>query len=293
MIPSHSGRDSFQSRYSFQLSCDAVVTSQSDSFAGPGGYCHRGKQRYWPSHLSGAVHSGADVAVVGRNPDRVAETVADIESRFARRAIALELDVRSPDDMEHMAQRTLEVFGRIDILVASAGILRPPGASLKTVLQTSAAVWDEVIGINLRGTFLSIRAVLPAMSAAKHGEIVTISSKAGRRGVAFDAPYSASKYGVIGLTESLAEEVRSQGIRVQAVVPGNFDSPVWKQNGPLAQPANLPPAERVADLIIRMISSPRDVGWLEPMIEPLHVPSRPDWFATRPTTVVTPTPETP
>lgn len=224
------------------------------------------------------AREGAAVTVVGRSEERTARTVSEIRERNGRSAMGVTADVRSPTDMDEMARRSAERFGKIDILVACAGILRPPGMSLRTLERTSLQEWEEVLATNLTGMFLSLRAVLPYMAKRKSGDIVTVSSKAGKRGVAFDAPYCASKHGVIALTEAVSEEVRAQGIRVQVVVPGNFDTEVWRQNGPIAPPANLPPPERVASLVVEMVCLPRDACWVAPLAEPARTPDRPDWL---------------
>ena len=104
--------------------------------------------------------------------------------------------------MAQMASRTVERFGEIDTLVAAAGILRTSGEP-RTVVETSYEEWSAVIEVNLTGAFLSNRAVLAAMLKRGSGDIVNISSTSGRQGRAFDAPYAASKFGVIGLSEFL------------------------------------------------------------------------------------------
>lgn len=214
--------------------------------------------------------SGAQIVAVGRNEERLAETASLVAqtSRGRASALTLSLDVRSEADMQCMAERTLERFGRIDILVSVAGILRAHGAALRTVARLPVAEWDEVLDINLRGTFLANRAVLPAMRAARGGDILNLSSKSGRMGIAFDAPYCASKFGVIGLTEALADEARHVGIRVQVLVPGEFATDVLQQAGPLPRPADLPPPERVAHTVRWMLSLPSDTRLLAPVFEP-------------------------
>jgi NAD(P)-dependent dehydrogenase (short-subunit alcohol dehydrogenase family) len=170
--------------------------------------------------------------------------------------------------MAEMASQTLERFGRIDHLIASAGILRV-GGTLKTTLETSLEEWQAVLQTNLTGTFLSNRAVLPSMIEQKQGDIINISSVSGRQGRAFDAAYCASKFGIIGLSESLAQEVSSYGIRVQTILPDAVDTPFWDQNGPnsIKAPLKLPP-ERVAELIVHLITLPRDTFMLNPVIAP-------------------------
>jgi len=225
---------------------------------------------------------GAQVVAVGRNEERLADTARRVVDAGGQPALVLALDVRSEPDMQAMAGRTLERFGRIDILVNAAGILRAPGATLRTVAQLSTAEWDEVLDINLRGTFLSNRAVLPAMLAAHSGDILNLSSKSGRAGIAFDAPYCASKFGVNGLTEAVADEVRLAGVRVQSLAPGKFATEVLQQTGPLPQPTDLPPPERVADAICWMLAMPADTRLLAPLIEPLEQGGGAGWHAAAP-----------
>jgi len=215
------------------------------------------------------ARSGAHIVAVGRDPERLAATAALVaDAGGALPALVLPLDVRSEGDMQRMAERTLESFGRIDILVNAAGILRAPGATLRLLAHLPSAEWDEVLDINLRGTFLSNRAVLPAMLAARSGDILNLSSKSGRVGIAFDAPYCASKFGVNGLTEAVAEEVRPFGVRVQSLAPGMFATEVLQQIG-LPQRTDIPPPERVADVICWMLAMPADTRLQAPLIEPL------------------------
>jgi NAD(P)-dependent dehydrogenase (short-subunit alcohol dehydrogenase family) len=183
-------------------------------------------------------------------------------------ALPLALSVRSEEDMQRMAEETLARFGRIDALVGCAGILRR-GQTLKTVADTALEDWDAIIEINLTGTFLSNRAVLPAMLAQKQGDIINLSSTSGRQGRPFDGPYCASKFGIIGLSESLAEELGRHGIRVQTVLPDAVATPLWDQNGPAAlKPPQTIPAERVAQLVCYMLALPRDTYLLNPVIAP-------------------------
>jgi NAD(P)-dependent dehydrogenase (short-subunit alcohol dehydrogenase family) len=181
--------------------------------------------------------------------------------------LVLPLDVSSESDMTRMAAATLERHGRIDVLVHAAGILRAAGSTLRTVAQLTGPEWDEVVDTNLRGTYLANRAVLPAMLAAGRGDILNVSSKSGRQGIAYDAPYCASKFGVIGFSEALAEEVAASGIRVQVLAPGRFATAVLRQTGPLPTPDGIPPGSRVADVIVWMLEMPADVRLASPILE--------------------------
>jgi 3-oxoacyl-[acyl-carrier protein] reductase len=225
------------------------------------------------------ARAGAQIVAVGRNEERLAATAALVReaSGGAARPLVLPLDMRSEADMRHMAEYTLDRFGRIDILVNAAGILRAAGAALRTVAQLPTADWDEVLDVNLRGTFLANRAVLPAMLAARGGDILNLSSKSGRAGIAFDAPYCTSKFGVIGLTEAIADEVRSSGVRVQVLLPGEFATEVLHQAGPLPRPADIPPPERVAHMIRWMLSMPADTRLLAPVFEQFRRGGGPGW----------------
>jgi NAD(P)-dependent dehydrogenase (short-subunit alcohol dehydrogenase family) len=221
------------------------------------------------------AQEGAHVVVVGRSPDRLAETIALVREQCGHpgvRTLALPLDVRSEADTEEMARRTLEAFGRIDILVCSAGILRAAGAGPRMVAQLAPRDWDEVLDTNLRGTFLSNRAVLPAMLQQGSGNIVNLSSLAGRAGMAFDAGYSASKFGVVGLSEALAAEASPQGVRVQVLLPGPFETELLSRRWPgaAAKPGAFPPASRVAGMIAHLVTMPPDTRLVAPVFEPMR-----------------------
>ena len=205
-----------------------------------------------------ALQAGATVTAVGRRPHPLAADVGP------DRLLALSLDVRRPEDMATMAEQTLAAFGRIDVLVASAGLLRtgPP----TTVERLPVEEWDTVLETNLRGVFLSNRAVLPAMLAQHAGVIVNLSSTSGRKGLAYDSAYCASKFGVIGFSEALAEEVGPRGIKVQVVLPGPVDTPVWTQNDPVPPPPTMLAPERVAEVVLRVVTLPSDM-----VVTPLEV----------------------
>ena len=210
------------------------------------------------------------VVLVDINSEKLNDTVAEIQNNIENsdNIFSLELNVCNEAAMQEMASQTLTKFGRIDCLIASAGILRI-GQTLRTVIDTSLSEWETILQTNLTGTFLSNQAVLPAMMAQKQGDIVNISSVSGLQGRAFDAAYCASKFGIIGFSESLAEEVSAYGIRVQTILPDAVDTPLWDQNGPQSMRASaaLPP-ERVAQLILHLITLPRDAFMLNTVIAP-------------------------
>ena len=181
-------------------------------------------------------------------------------------------DVTSEADMSAMADAALARFGRIDALVTAAAILRG-GAGMRTLARTPFDEWRRIIDINLTGTFLANRAVLAAMLAQKRGDIINLSSTSGRQGRAFDGPYSASKAGIIGLSESLAEEVSRDGVRVQTLLPDAVDTGLWTQAGGAAmKPRAMLAPDRVAALIVYLLRLPRDTYLLTSVVAP--VPAR-------------------
>jgi len=214
--------------------------------------------------------SGARVIVVSRNRRNIDRTIAEMAELGGgqERYLGLALDVSNECDMRQMAQTVVERFGRIDVLVANAGILRASGSPVKALAQATVSEWDEVLDINLKGVFLSNRAVLPVMLKQQRGDIINVSSIRGRQGRAYDGPYSASKFGVIGMSEAIAEEVRGTGIRVQSVLPGAIATPMWRQNGFITMPTHAIPSERVADLILFMLTLPSDCMLAAPTIVP-------------------------
>lgn len=213
---------------------------------------------------------GVKVVLVSRDQERIDGALAELVKEVAGAdVLGLALDVKSSSDMETMATLTMERFGRIDILITAAGVLRVGSGVPRTLVQMPVVEWDDVIDTNLRGVFLANRAVVPVMLRQRAGQIVNLSSTSGRKGLAFDAAYCASKFGVIGLTESLAEELRSSGIKVHSLLPGAIDTGMWDQNGPLPPPEDILPPERVARCILELLLLPEDVVLDNLVIEPL------------------------
>lgn len=228
----------------------AIVTGAS---GGIGGACVRA-----------LLAEGAQVVMV----DISAERMAPLAAEGGERALPLVLDVASEDDMARMAQETLERFGAIDALIAAAGILRTSGQP-RLVADTGFDEWRTILSVNLTGTFLSNRAVLGAMMKQGRGDIVNVSSTSGRQGRPFDAAYCASKFGVVGFSESLAEEVGRLGIRVQTLLPDAVDTRLWDQGGTAAiRPQQLLSPERVAEAILYLLELPRDTFLLNPTLYP-------------------------
>jgi len=218
------------------------------------------------------------VVIVGRTPSRIEQALAllDTASPSKGRHLALALDVNAEADMSTMAARTLERYGRIDVLVASAGLGKHVDSERLMPHPTARlplAEWNHVLGVNLRGVFLANRAVLPAMQARRSGHIINVCSSTtprGLRGTPFGPAYCASKFGVVGLTEALAAEVASQGIRVQAIFPGPVSTPLVDQTL-LARPfGGAISAEAFADSVMALLDTPPDAMIVHPHVLPFR-----------------------
>jgi len=161
------------------------------------------------------ARAGAKVVLAARSTDRL-ESVRGEIATIGAECLAITTDVAKPANCARMAEQTLARFGRVDILVNNAGI---EGVTKLTTDMTPQE-WQEVIDIDLTGTWLATRAVLPAMKQQQSGAVINISSGSGRRGYPFRAPYSAAKWAMISLTQTWAGEWGRSGIRVNCICPG-------------------------------------------------------------------------
>jgi 3-oxoacyl-[acyl-carrier protein] reductase len=166
------------------------------------------------------ARAGATVVLAARNESKLAEAVAEIESAGGKSA-AFALDVASEDSIKSAAKAIIERFGKVEILVNNAGITRDG-----LMMAMKRPDWDDVLGTNLTGAFLLTQALLRPMLKNRWGRIINISSVVGRTGQGGQVNYAASKAGLIGLTRSLAREVASRGITVNAVAPGYIETPM-------------------------------------------------------------------
>jgi 3-oxoacyl-[acyl-carrier protein] reductase len=156
-------------------------------------------------------------------------------------------DVGRPADVEEFAAQVLERFGPPDLLINNAGLV-----TRSRLEETALESWDAVLDSNLKGTFLITRAFLPAMRGRRGARIVNVASISGRQGTAGLTAYCAAKHGVVGLTRALAEELRPDGIAVNAVCPGSVDTDMLRVGMPGAQPDMSP--EDVANVVIYLLA---------------------------------------
>ena len=172
------------------------------------------------------VGLGASVAILGRSLKPLKETAATIAVAGGK-VLAVECDVTDLASVERAHTQINKDLGRPTILVNNAGI----GAFTQPLHLMASAEWDTVMNTNLRGVFYCIRTFAPDMIAANGGEIINISSLAGKNPLAKGAAYAASKWGLNGLSYSVAEELRGHNIRVSVVCPGSVDTELSPHEG--------------------------------------------------------------
>jgi 3-oxoacyl-[acyl-carrier protein] reductase len=169
---------------------------------------------------------GMDVALVGRTETTLLATAAEVNQAGVR-TLVVRADVASANEVKRAAERIIAVFGAPRVLVNNAGF----AGRMANVEETSEAEWDAVMGPNLKGVFLVTRELLPSMRASGCGRVVTVASISATLGTAGLAAYCASKWGALGFTKSLAEELRGSGLQALAVLPGSVDTPMAKVGG--------------------------------------------------------------
>ena len=170
------------------------------------------------------AQEGMNVVICSRNENQIRKTAVEIQKDTGNLVVPVKTDVRNHVDVDKLVQSALNEFGRIDILVNNAGV-----AIIKSLVETTDHEYDTIIDTNLSGVFFCCKSVLPHMIKQKSGYIINISSGAGKTGFANLSVYCASKFGVIGMTESLAEEVSDYGIKVFSVCPGAVATQMQKE----------------------------------------------------------------
>jgi NAD(P)-dependent dehydrogenase (short-subunit alcohol dehydrogenase family) len=205
---------------------------------------------------------GDAVALVARTAAALAAVAAEVEAAGGR-ALALPADVTDEAQASAMVAHTLDAFGRLDALVNAAGV-----GSFRPVAELSLAEWERHLRVNLTGTFLACRAALGPMRAQGAGQIVNILSIAAKVPFPGAAAYCASKWGALGFTRVLAEEVRRQGIRVTALCPGSVDTPFW--DGIESHPdfARMMRPEDVAEAVAFILDQPPGIVTDEMVVMP-------------------------
>lgn len=161
------------------------------------------------------AREGAHVLLAARGEQEL-NGVAQQVREMGRQALVVKTDVSQEDQVDAMVNAALKEFDRIDLLVNNAGVVGPTAP----VTNVTREQWDEVLAINLTGAFLCARAVIPQMLERRSGNIINIASIAGKLAYALRSPYAVSKWGMLGLSRTLAQELGEYNIRVNAICPG-------------------------------------------------------------------------
>jgi NAD(P)-dependent dehydrogenase (short-subunit alcohol dehydrogenase family) len=182
---------------------------------------------------SALAREGAAVGLAARSATELEAVAREIEQAGGR-ALAMPADVRHESSVEALARRALGEWGHVDVLVNAAGV-----AAFAPVTDSKLDDWDQMLAVNLRGAVLCCRALLPAMTGRRRGTIINVGSVVTSRSLTGSAAYTASKYGLLGFSRVLAEEMRPHGVRVGVLSAGATDTPLWD-----AMPG-APPRERM------------------------------------------------
>jgi NAD(P)-dependent dehydrogenase (short-subunit alcohol dehydrogenase family) len=193
--------------------------------------------------------SGYSVIITGRDAGRLQKAAAKISDN-KQQVTGISCDVRDPASVENIFQQIGKHHSAIDVLINNAGVAH----ALAPVDQLPVETWKDVIDTNLTGTFLVTRAALPLMRAG--GTIINNLSVAALQPFAGMAAYNASKFGALGFTHALREDLRKRGIRVVALLPGATDTDIWSQFWPGAPKEKMISAETVAKAVLHVVSLP-------------------------------------
>ena len=211
------------------------------------------------------LYEDANIVVAARTESEL----ANIKSQFKTKDnfMAIKCDVTSIDDVKELMKKTLSTYETIDILVNNVG-----KAYIGPISKMSNNDWNDIITTNLTSVFLCCKEVIPIMEKQKSGYIINIVSNSGKSGTANFAAYCASKFGEIGFTQSLFQEVKASGIKVVAICPGGVDTTLWKnvQDDPRIIPkkGKSMSAKNVAQVVNFILNNDEII-----FVEPLFLPS--------------------
>ncbi|HEY6271789.1 MAG TPA: SDR family NAD(P)-dependent oxidoreductase [Terriglobales bacterium] len=208
---------------------------------------------------------GVTTVICGRDRSRLEQTAQEIRATGSR-SEAMVCDVRDWTSVAAFAGRVEQTFGRLDILVNNAGV----GGFRGPLHTMPAETWDLIFNTNLRGVFYAIRAFAPLMIGAGRGHIINISSLAGKNPLPNAAAYGASKWGLNGLSYSVAEELRGHGIRVSVICPGSTNTEFSPHPG--QDPAKLIQADDVAHVVAMLVSQAPQSFVSEVLLRPTEKP---------------------
>ena len=211
---------------------------------------------------------GIHLMLCARNVQKLQALSAEIQTRHPDLQCMLHpCDVQVPAQVQAVVDETLKTFGRLDILINNAGVAPRSGLFQEASLEEI----DRTIDTNLKGSMYFMRAAIPQMVQQHHGTIININSIAGKTAYPFWSVYDASKFGLHALTQAVAEEQRSNNIRVVGIHPGAVDTPIWQdvQLEKELEHEGMLEAEHVADAVAYILSQPQKVFIKELVLEPI------------------------
>ena len=208
---------------------------------------------------------GATVVLCGRTPGPLEETASVISAHGGQTQTFL-CDVSDLGSVQDMASKVEGQFGRLDILINNAGV----GSFSAPLHEMTPQAWEKVLNTNLRGVFYCIRAFAPIMIRAGSGHIINISSLAGKNALPNGAAYAASKWGLNGLSYSVAEELRKHNIRVSVVCPGSVDTELSPHEG--KNPSKMLQSTDVAHVVAMLVTQAPQSFASEVLLRPTQKP---------------------
>ena len=212
--------------------------------------------------------AGCRVVLAARTLEQIEAVREEILSQGGD-ALAIPADLTMDEDIQRLVKETERKSGATDILINNAG-----WGKRAPVVAASLADWDQTFRLNLRAPMLLAKALLPNMIAKREGAVINIGSVSGKTGEANGAAYSASKFGLIGFTQSLYEEVREHGIKVAVILPGFVDTPLIPPNRQLDR-SKMIQADDIAQAVLFVLMSPATSCPVEITVRPQRSPFKP------------------
>jgi NADP-dependent 3-hydroxy acid dehydrogenase YdfG len=211
------------------------------------------------------AQSGCRVILAARTQDQLEEVRSEIQSEGGE-ALSLATDLTRDEEIHRLVGESVQAYGSVDILINNAG-----WGKRSSVVRAQVADWDQTFRLNLRAPMLLAKLLLPAMIAKGEGAVINIGSVSGKTGEANGAAYAASKFGLIGFTQSLYEEVREDGIKVAVILPGFVDTPMIPQVRHLDRSKMIRP-EDIAEVVRFVLTAPPSCCPVEITVRPQKTP---------------------
>jgi NAD(P)-dependent dehydrogenase (short-subunit alcohol dehydrogenase family) len=213
------------------------------------------------------AQAGCRVILAARTRENLEAVQKEILSQGGD-ALAVPADLTVDEDIQRLVEESQAKWGAVDILINNAG-----WGKRAPVVSASLTDWDQTFRLNLRAPMVLAKALLPSMIVKREGAVINIGSVSGKTGEANGAAYSASKFGLIGFTQSLYEEVREHGIKVAVILPGFVDTPLIPPNRQLDR-SRMIQADDIAQTVLFVLTSPSTCCPVEIMVRPQKTPFR-------------------